>query len=100
MRPVHWIILAGMGLGLAGCTQHRVEVQPIKVEPIHLTIDVNVRVDRELDEFFDYKEPPPPITPPPDGAEPAPAQPDQPVAEPAPASPSTSPSPLSSGAAS
>ena len=90
MRPLHWMALVGICLGAAGCTQHRVEVQPIKVEPIHLTIDVNVRVDRELDEFFDYKEPPPPITPPPTDAEPAPSQPVEPATQPTPVSPTPS----------
>jgi hypothetical protein len=33
-----------------------VDVQPIRVEPIHMTLDVNIRVDRELDQFFDFEE--------------------------------------------
>jgi hypothetical protein len=37
---------------VAGCTQHRVEVAPVEVKPIHITIDVNVKVDRALDNFF------------------------------------------------
>jgi hypothetical protein len=36
-----------------GCTQHRVEVAPVEVKPIHITIDVNVKVDKALDNFFD-----------------------------------------------
>ncbi len=36
----------------AGCTKHNVEVAPIEVKPIHITIDVNVKVDRALDNFF------------------------------------------------
>ena len=36
----------------AGCTRHRVEVAPVKIEPIHITIDVNVKIDRALDDFF------------------------------------------------
>jgi Skp family chaperone for outer membrane proteins len=36
----------------AGCTRHTVEVAPIEVKPIHITIDVNVKVDRALDDFF------------------------------------------------
>ncbi len=48
--------LMGMFLGLfalAGCqTSHQVEVKPIEVKPIHITIDVNVKVDRALDNFF------------------------------------------------
>ena len=35
-----------------GCTQHRVEVAPVEIKPIHITIDVNVKVDRALDDFF------------------------------------------------
>jgi len=36
-----------------GCTQHKVEIAPVEVKPIHITIDVNVKVDRALDNFFD-----------------------------------------------
>lgn len=43
-----------LGLAIAGCaTQHKVEVAPVEVKPIHITIDVNVKVDRALDDFFD-----------------------------------------------
>ncbi len=38
---------------IAGCTEHKVEVEPVKVEPIHITIDVNVKIDRALDDFFE-----------------------------------------------
>ena len=34
------------------CTQHKVEVAPVEVKPIHITIDVNVKVDRALDDYF------------------------------------------------
>ncbi|MFO7963383.1 MAG: YnbE family lipoprotein [Desulfobacterales bacterium] len=34
------------------CTRHRVELAPVEVKPIHITIDVNVKVDRALDDFF------------------------------------------------
>ena len=46
-------VLAG---GLVGCTKHTIEVQPIKVEPIHMTVDITIRVDRELEEFFDFED--------------------------------------------
>ncbi len=37
-----------------GCnTQHKVQVEPVEIKPIHITIDVNVKVDRALDDFFD-----------------------------------------------
>ncbi len=48
------IIAAGLMLMiLPGCaTQHKVELAPVEIKPIHITIDVNVRVDRALDDFF------------------------------------------------
>tara|TARA_R110002020_G_scaffold67480_1_gene177152 strand:+ start:142 stop:351 length:210 start_codon:yes stop_codon:yes gene_type:complete len=37
-------------LTMAGCLT--VKTEPIEVKPIHVTVDVNVRVDRALDDFF------------------------------------------------
>ncbi len=43
---------------LSSCTKHeietksQVEVAPIEVKPIHITIDVNLRVERALDDVF------------------------------------------------
>jgi len=34
------------------CTQHKVEVAPVEIKPIHITIDVNIKVDKALDDFF------------------------------------------------
>ena len=34
----------------------RVKVDPIEVKPIHIVHDINIRVDRQLDEFFAYQE--------------------------------------------
>lgn len=55
----HDIVLAACtgllctGLLATGCsTSHKVEVAPVEVKPIHITIDVNVKVDKELDDFF------------------------------------------------
>ena len=45
--PVAFILLTSFG-----CTQHKVEVAPVEVKPIHITIDVNVKVDKALDDFF------------------------------------------------
>ena len=36
----------------ASCTRHEVELKPVEIKPIHITIDVNVKVDRALDDFF------------------------------------------------
>jgi hypothetical protein len=43
--------------GPTGC-RHTIAVEPIEVKPIHMTLDINLKVDRELDEFFDDVEPP------------------------------------------
>ena len=40
-------------MGQACQTQHKVEtVHKIQVEPMHITIDINVKVDKALDDFF------------------------------------------------
>ena len=38
-----------------GCTP-RVRVDPIEVKPIHIVHDINIRLDRQLDEFFAFQE--------------------------------------------
>jgi hypothetical protein len=51
-------LLAGIAfLAANGCStqhkvEHKVEVAPVEVKPIHITIDVNVKVDKALDDFF------------------------------------------------
>ncbi|MCI0632165.1 MAG: hypothetical protein L0Y44_16095 [Phycisphaerales bacterium] len=60
--------------GLGGCA-HNVEIQPIKVEPIHMTVDINIKVDRELDQFFEEV----------DEADDGPLEPQAPATTPAPA---------------
>ncbi len=53
MKQTFALILATTLLTVWGCsTSHRVEVAPVEVKPIHITIDVNVKVDKELDDFF------------------------------------------------
>ncbi|SHO49724.1 YnbE family lipoprotein [Desulfopila aestuarii] len=45
-------ILAVSLLLTTSCTRHEVEIKPVEIKPIHITIDVNVKVDRALDDFF------------------------------------------------
>ena len=52
------ILLLFIGFIFIGCnTSHEVAVKPIetthKIEPIHITIDINIRVEKALDDFFD-----------------------------------------------
>lgn len=35
---------------MSGCLSVRTE--PIEVKPIHITVDVNVKVDKAVDDFF------------------------------------------------
>ena len=47
-------VMVSLLMVTSGCsTRHEVEVKPVEVKPIHITIDVNVKVDRALDDFFD-----------------------------------------------
>jgi hypothetical protein len=39
-----------------GCTHHTIEVQPIRIEPMFLTVDVNLRLDRQLEESFGFED--------------------------------------------
>ena len=52
IRKWFWLPAAISLLAAVGCTQHKVEVAPVEIKPIHITIDVNVKVDRALDDFF------------------------------------------------
>jgi ABC-type Zn2+ transport system substrate-binding protein/surface adhesin len=36
----------------AACSRHEVELKPVEIKPIHITIDINLKVDRALDDFF------------------------------------------------
>jgi hypothetical protein len=63
MKPIRNLMLMLPLLLLPGCkTEHTVntnsvvEVKPIKIEPIYATININVKIDKELDSFFDYEE--------------------------------------------
>jgi hypothetical protein len=50
--PAAAIVCVVWGLG-ACATRHEVEVKPVEIKPIHITIDVNVRVEQALDDFFE-----------------------------------------------
>lgn len=45
--------LALLLLSVFACTKHKIEVAPVEIKPIHITIDVNVKVDKALDDFFE-----------------------------------------------
>ena len=43
-------------LSLAGCFKHSIDIEPtehtVKIEPIYMTLDINLRVQQELDAFY------------------------------------------------
>ncbi len=42
--------IAFLPLLLGGCLN--VKTEPIEIKPIHITVDVNVKVEKALDDFF------------------------------------------------
>ncbi len=48
------LLICSIILMIIGCnTTHEVQVAPLEVKPIHITIDINVKVDRALEDYFD-----------------------------------------------
>lgn len=47
------ILAAGCQTSHEVTSSHEVEVKPVEIKPIHITIDVNVRVEQALDDFFE-----------------------------------------------
>ena len=43
-------LLLPLSLSIGGCVS--VKTEPIEVKPIHITVDVNVKVEKALDDFF------------------------------------------------
>lgn len=46
-KPLYAALLAVAAAGFAGCVYTTVDVKPI-----HITVDVNVRVEKALEDFF------------------------------------------------
>ena len=42
------------GFGATSCirTQNEVDVKPIEIKPVHITLDINIRIEKALDDFF------------------------------------------------
>ena len=50
MRTMLALLVLLMASGCIGCI--RVKTDPVEVKPIHITVDVNVKVEKELKNFF------------------------------------------------
>jgi len=58
MRKWPLAVLVGCAALTGGCLH--VKTDPIKVEPIHITMDIYIKVDRALDDFFAFEKQPAP----------------------------------------
>ena len=53
-RPIPFLVAAAAVVGIAGCAH--VKVDPIQVQTIHIVHDVNLNVDKALEDFFAFQE--------------------------------------------
>lgn len=52
VKQILWTFIALVLLVGSGCsTQHQIDMTH-EIRPIHITLDINLKVDRELDNFF------------------------------------------------
>jgi len=52
-RKISVLFLFVVCFFITGCSStHKIQVAPMEIKPIHITIDVNIKVDRALDNFF------------------------------------------------
>jgi hypothetical protein len=55
IEPLVAVIGLTLIIGPVACSP-RVRVDPIEIKPIHIVHDINIRVDKQLDEFFAFQE--------------------------------------------
>ena len=43
-----------LGFGASACihTESEVDVKPIEIQPVHITLDITSRIEKALDDFF------------------------------------------------
>jgi len=55
-----WLLagIVAVWLAMPSCTRHTISVEPIniKIEPIEIKMEINIKIDRELDNFFAFQE--------------------------------------------
>lgn len=55
----HWLMagVAAAMLAMPACnTSHTVKIEPVEIKPIHITMDINIKIEREVDDFFNEVE--------------------------------------------
>jgi len=41
-------------LCVPACTRHTVELKPIEIKPIHITLDINIKVQKQIENDFAF----------------------------------------------
>ena len=41
-----------LGFGASACIRTESEIKPIEIKPVHITLDINIRIEKALDDFF------------------------------------------------
>lgn len=39
---------------LPACTRHTVKLEPIEIKPIHITMDINIKVQKQIESDFAF----------------------------------------------
>ena len=54
-RRAGLVLVVALLTAVMGC-QHRVTVDPIRVEPLHVTLDIKLRVAQDLDDIYAFED--------------------------------------------
>ena len=51
-----WLLggLVAAALALPACTRHTVRLEPIEIKPIHITMDINIKVQKQIENDFAF----------------------------------------------
>ena len=61
MTRVQWVVAAVLLAACVGCTKHEVDIKAdtrheiVVSQPIHIKLDINVKIQKDLDNFFDFE---------------------------------------------
>ena len=54
----HWLLAGAAAaiLALPSCTRHTVKLEPIEIKPIYITMDINIKIQKQLEQDFAFME--------------------------------------------
>ena len=41
-------------LCLPACTRHTIKLEPIEIKPIHITMDINIKIQKQIENDFSF----------------------------------------------